>query len=230
MIGPTLLLAVIFGFMLHVMHASDPPAQASGDDIVVVGHQWWWEVRYPKLGFVTANEVHIPGRQERCSSDSNPRTSFTISGCPELGRKIDMIPGRHAKIWLAADHPAPISALVQSSAAKNMHGCAFASSLTYLRRSLPGLPRRRSAAGPAADGERTDAGAGRRHLACLAPIVTQSQEPPRRAYRPESDASGKPRNPGRRPTHRTPRNNSQRWLHDPDEFKPGSHMPNLQPH
>src|SRR6266404_7385724 len=26
----------------------------------VVGHQWWWEIRYPELGIVTANELHVP--------------------------------------------------------------------------------------------------------------------------------------------------------------------------
>jgi len=41
-----------------------PPA---GDpDLVVVGHQWWWEVRYPASGAVTANEIHVPvGRRLR---------------------------------------------------------------------------------------------------------------------------------------------------------------------
>ena len=103
-IPPTMLLAVIFGFMLHVMHTSDPPAQASGDDIVVVGHQWWWEVRYPKLGFITANEIHIPtGKNVQFGFESaDVIHDFWV---PELGRKIDLIPGRHAKIWLAADHP-----------------------------------------------------------------------------------------------------------------------------
>ena len=103
-IPPMVLLAVIFGFTLHVMHTSDPPAQASGDDIVVVGHQWWWEVRYPKLGFTTANEVHIPaGKDIQFGFESaDVIHDFWV---PELGRKIDMIPGRHAKIWLAADHP-----------------------------------------------------------------------------------------------------------------------------
>ena len=26
----------------------------------IVGHQWWWEIRYPELGIVTANELHVP--------------------------------------------------------------------------------------------------------------------------------------------------------------------------
>src|SRR5258708_19450819 len=28
--------------------------------VTVVGHQWWGEFRYPELGIVTANELHVP--------------------------------------------------------------------------------------------------------------------------------------------------------------------------
>ena len=26
----------------------------------MIGHQWWWEFRYPELDIVTANELHVP--------------------------------------------------------------------------------------------------------------------------------------------------------------------------
>ena len=29
----------------------------------MIGHQFWWEYRYPKLGVVTANELHVPGER-----------------------------------------------------------------------------------------------------------------------------------------------------------------------
>ena len=28
--------------------------------IEVVGHQWWWEFKYPQLGITTANELYLP--------------------------------------------------------------------------------------------------------------------------------------------------------------------------
>lgn len=28
--------------------------------VEAVGHQWWWEFRYPELGIATANELHVP--------------------------------------------------------------------------------------------------------------------------------------------------------------------------
>src|ERR1700751_3323975 len=35
----------------------------------VIGHQWWWEIRYPELGIVTANELHVPASD---GSESRP--------------------------------------------------------------------------------------------------------------------------------------------------------------
>ncbi len=35
-----------------------PPANAL--TIEVIGHQWWWEFRYPEQGVVTANELWVP--------------------------------------------------------------------------------------------------------------------------------------------------------------------------
>src|SRR2546426_8639717 len=33
---------------------------ANALEVTIVGNQWWWEIRYPKLGIVTANELHVP--------------------------------------------------------------------------------------------------------------------------------------------------------------------------
>ncbi len=117
---PTIVLAVIFVFMLHVMHTSDPPAQASGDDIVVVGHQWWWEVRYPKLGFRTANEIHIPAgvNLQFGFESADVIHDFWV---PELGRKIVVVMRRSGSLRII---PAPISGRARSSAAKSTRGCA----------------------------------------------------------------------------------------------------------
>jgi len=77
-----------------------PPA---GDpDLVVVGHQWWWEVRYPASGAVTANEIHVPvGRRLRVELKSaDVIHSFWV---PQLAPKVDMVPGHPNYVWLEAD-------------------------------------------------------------------------------------------------------------------------------
>jgi cytochrome c oxidase subunit 2 len=62
-IGPMLIIIWLFALTVRGMRQSDPAANRQ-PDLIVIGHQWWWEVRYPQTGVVTANEIHIPvGRQ-----------------------------------------------------------------------------------------------------------------------------------------------------------------------
>jgi cytochrome c oxidase subunit 2 len=224
-IPPTLILAVIFAFTLRVMHTSDPPAQASGDDIVVTGHQWWWEVRYPKLGITTANEIHIP-------AGTNVQFGFESADVihdfwvPELGRKIDMIPGRHAKIWLAADHPGTYLGACAEFCGKE-HAwmrirvisdspSAFAAWSSQQRN---GSIAPREAVESRGLHDVTSMSCSNCHTIAgtsahgvIGPNLTHL------ASR-ETLAAGRLRN--------SPDQLSA-WLHDPDAFKPGSHMPNLR--
>ena len=224
-IPPTIILAVIFGFTLRVMHTSDPPAQSSGDDVVVVGHQWWWEVRYPKLGITTANEIHIP---------TNHDVQFGFESAdvihdfwvPELGRKIDIIPGRHAKIWLAADHP----------------GTYLGACAEFCGKEHAWMRIRVIADAPAA----FQAWSTREKQNSAAPLTAQQQSglhditnmPCANCHRVDGTSAQGLVGPNL--THVASRttlaagrlqNTPQllsAWLHDPDEFKPGSHMPNLR--
>jgi cytochrome c oxidase subunit 2 len=68
-----------------------PPPEALR--VEVIGHQWWWEARYPDLGVTTANELHLPvGRPVSLSLKSaDVIHSFWV---PQLGGKRDLIPGR----------------------------------------------------------------------------------------------------------------------------------------
>src|SRR5262249_43337635 len=71
--------------------------------ITVVGHQWWWEIRYPELGIVTANEVHVP-----LSTPAKRATTFLrlesadvahSFWVPQLAGKWDLIPGITNTMW-----------------------------------------------------------------------------------------------------------------------------------
>ena len=68
----------------------------------MIGHQWWWEVRYPGTTAVTANEIHIP---VRTPVRVEVRTDDVIHSfwVPQLNRKIDTIPGQTNAIVLYAD-------------------------------------------------------------------------------------------------------------------------------
>jgi cytochrome c oxidase subunit 2 len=74
-----------------------------GLEITVIGHDWWWEIKYPN-GAVTANEIHIPAGQRVNISMTSADVIHSL-WVPQLGPKIDLIPGRTTHAWLKADHP-----------------------------------------------------------------------------------------------------------------------------
>ncbi len=96
-LAPALVLAVVFGITFQTINSL---AEVPKDSlkIRVIGHQWWWQVEYPEWGVVTANEIHLPLGQV---------ASFTVESIdvihsfwvPELGGKIDMIPGKKNQTW-----------------------------------------------------------------------------------------------------------------------------------
>jgi cytochrome c oxidase subunit 2 len=88
-----------------VLPRTDAPAAATTPlTVQVVGKQWFWEVRYPSNGAVTANEIHIPVRTRVnvVATTADVIHSFWV---PELNRKIDMIPGRNNRVLLYASRP-----------------------------------------------------------------------------------------------------------------------------
>ena len=101
--GPLLVVGWLFTLTAQGMRQADPPADQP-PDIIVTGHQWWWEVRYLSGGVVTANEIHLPtGRKwlVRLAS-ADVIHDFWV---PELARKMQMIPGQTNQLWLEADTP-----------------------------------------------------------------------------------------------------------------------------
>jgi len=100
---PCLIVVALFALTAHTMNLSDPPP-APEPDLVVTGHQWWWEAHYPKSGVVVANEFHIPvGKPVSVQLESaDVLHEFWV---PELARKITAVPGHPNHIWLQADKP-----------------------------------------------------------------------------------------------------------------------------
>jgi cytochrome c oxidase subunit 2 len=98
---------VVFIFILttRAMSSSDPdPAPNRAPDIVVVGHQWWWEARYPANGVHAANEIHIPTGKALLLRIESADVLHDF-WAPQLARKIHAVPGHPNFIWLQADQP-----------------------------------------------------------------------------------------------------------------------------
>ena len=84
-----------------VQAAARPPGAIS---VHVIAHQWWWEFRYPGLGVVTANELHVP-----LSDPKNPTPTFLdlesadvahSFWVPRLAGKTDVIPNKKNAMWI----------------------------------------------------------------------------------------------------------------------------------
>jgi cytochrome c oxidase subunit 2 len=78
--------------------------QARGDalQVEVIGHQWWWEFRYPQYGIVTANELYLPvGRTANFKLNSaDVIHSFWV---PALSGKRDVVSNHTNYIWWTPD-------------------------------------------------------------------------------------------------------------------------------
>jgi cytochrome c oxidase subunit 2 len=84
----------------------DLASRPEGDVLTVdvVGHQWWWEVEYPQLDVVTANEIHVPTDRpvEINLTSDDVIHSFSV---PRLAGKQDMVPGRTSMLYIRAPEP-----------------------------------------------------------------------------------------------------------------------------
>ena len=77
--------------------------------VEVIGHQWWWEFRYPQYGITTANELYLPnGRTVNFQLKTvDVLHSFWI---PQMGGKRDLISNRTNYLWFTPNADLPSSA------------------------------------------------------------------------------------------------------------------------
>jgi cytochrome c oxidase subunit 2 len=107
---PILIVVMLFLATARVILATeDAPKPVSALDVTVIGHQFWWEYRYPKLGIVTANELHIPVSDPKhptptylTMSSADTDHSFWV---PRLAGKTDLIPNQVNTMWIDPNNP-----------------------------------------------------------------------------------------------------------------------------
>jgi cytochrome c oxidase subunit 2 len=98
----TALFIVSDGLIINVTEA--PAESSTAMTIEAIGHQWYWEFRYPGSKAVTADEMHIPvdTRINLVATTADVIHSFWV---PELNRKIDTIPGERNRVLIYANRP-----------------------------------------------------------------------------------------------------------------------------
>ena len=102
---PVLIVVVLFLTTAQVIHrVQDAQRPAGTIEVTVVGHQYWWEYRYPQYDFVSANELHVPVSNAQhptptylalLSADTDH--SFWV---PRLAGKTDLIPNHPNRTWI----------------------------------------------------------------------------------------------------------------------------------
>jgi cytochrome c oxidase subunit II len=107
---PVIIVVVLFLTTARMIFAiQDAPKPKSALDVVVVGHQFWWEFNYPKLGIHAVNEMHVPLSDAKSTSPTFMKLlsadvihSFWI---PQLSGKVDLVPNKVNELWIDPQHP-----------------------------------------------------------------------------------------------------------------------------
>jgi len=102
---PVLIVVALFLATARVIATvQNAAAPRNAVEVTVIGHQFWWEYRYPGLQVVTANELHVP-----VSDPKHPTPTFLklLSAdtdhsfwVPRLAGKVDLIPGHPNSMWI----------------------------------------------------------------------------------------------------------------------------------
>jgi cytochrome c oxidase subunit 2 len=222
-IAPAIILAIIAVPTITTIFRTYGPAPPNALQITIVGHQWWWEVRYPDQTIVTANEIHVPVGEP---------VNFTLQSAdiihsfwvPRLGGKRDVIPSRTNQLWFTVGEPG-----VYQGQCAEFCGIQHANMRLLViaepRESFDAWVRRQQAppvmvaVGPAAEGRAVYA-----RSACIGCHTIQGVS--QGVAGPDLTHFGSRRTIAAATLENTSENLA-RWLRDPQGVKPGNRMPPL---
>ncbi|HKO26348.1 MAG TPA: cytochrome c oxidase subunit II [Solirubrobacteraceae bacterium] len=220
-----ILVALFIVANLDVLKATSAPRASSTKlTIKVIGHQWFWEVRYPGTAAVTANEIHIP-TGTRVNVEGTTDDVIHSFWVPELNRKIDLIPGRVNRVLLYTNRPGVYRGQCAEFCGDqhaHMSFAVFADPPARFRAWLANeaAPAHPQPAGLAQAGERTFMGSQ------CASCHTIRGTPANGHVGPDLTHFGSRTALAAEMLLNKP-NNVARWVRDPQHFKPGAKMPGL---
>jgi len=101
-IAPSIFLFVVLGATIFTMFGLGNLGGGNKVEVKVVAHQWWWEFDYPSYNIITADSLHIPAGSiiQADLQSNNVIHSFWI---PALSGKLDVIPGHNNQLFFKAD-------------------------------------------------------------------------------------------------------------------------------
>lgn len=106
---PILIVVVLFLTTARMIFAiQDAPRPKAALNVTVVGHQFWWEFRYPKQGIITANELHVPVSAKNAPTPTYLKllSADVMHGfwVPQLAGKTNLIPNHPNSTWIDPHH------------------------------------------------------------------------------------------------------------------------------
>ena len=101
-LAPAIVLIFIAVPTIRTIFRTDGAPPENAMQVEVIGHQWWWEFRYPELGIVTANEMRVPVGEPVTLVMTSEDVIHSF-WAPKLGGKRDVMPGRTTRISFVPD-------------------------------------------------------------------------------------------------------------------------------
>jgi cytochrome c oxidase subunit 2 len=101
-VAPAIILAVVAVPTVMTIFKTQGAPPKDAIHVTVIGHQWWWEFRYPSLGVVTGSEMHVPVGKA-VAVDIETADVLHSFWFPSIGGKRDAIPNHTNHLFFTAD-------------------------------------------------------------------------------------------------------------------------------
>jgi cytochrome c oxidase subunit 2 len=223
---PVLIVVVLFLAAARVIASiQNAPKPDSAIEVTVIGHQFWWEYRYPSLKVVTANELHIP-----VSDAAHPTPTFlTLLSAdtdhsfwvPRLAGKTDLIPNHPNSTWMDP-HETGLFLGQCAQYCGTQHALMLLRVYVQTRDEFDRWIREQSqpaqVAGPISEGQKIFERTACINCHAVAGTAANGRFGPDLTHLMSRDtiaAGAAPNTPA----------NLRRWIQNPNTFKPGSKMP-----
>jgi cytochrome c oxidase subunit 2 len=223
---PVLIVVVLFLAAARVIASiQNAPKPDNAIEVTVIGHQFWWEYRYPSLKVVTANELHIP-----VSDPAHPTPTFlTLLSAdtdhsfwvPRLAGKTDLIPNHPNSTWVDP-HETGLFLGQCAQYCGTQHALMLLRVYVQSRDEFDRWVREQSqpaqTAGPISEGQKIFERTACINCHAVAGTAANGRFGPDLTHLMSRDtiAAGAAPNTSK---------NLRRWIQDPNTFKPGSKMP-----
>ena len=214
-----------------IVEIQDAPMPENAIHIRLVGHQWWWEIHYPDLGIITANEIHVPvstqdGVQRPTHIQLESADVIHSFWVPQMAGKTDLVPNRINKTWL---EPFQVGTFLGNCA--EYCGTQHANMLLRVIVHEPEEFQQwvESQKRPTAQPESALAIQGKKDFYDLSCINCHKVDgtPAEGVFGPDLTKFSTRQTLGAGVAPRTPEN-TRAWLANPDSLKPGCYMPDMK--